>query len=108
MLEDAYVGFSDAGLNPKILDGLQAARKFPGFSAERHYRGLLLPRLCEVDVSRYRNGVLEFVRERLGQERILILSVGHIEVMPGGLRFHSNGKAHTARIHDQILVFPYT
>jgi hypothetical protein len=105
LLEDAYVGFSDAGLNPKILDGLQAARRFPGFSATSGaYRGLLLPKLCEVDVSRYRNGVLEFVRERLGHERF-VLSAGQIEVMPGGVRFHSEGKAHTARVRDQILVF---
>jgi hypothetical protein len=104
-LEDAYVGSSDAGLNPKILDGLQAARRFPGFAATAGaYRGLLLPKLCEVDVSRYRNGVLEFVRERLGQERF-VMSAAQIEVMPGGVRFHSDGKAHTARVRDQILVF---
>jgi hypothetical protein len=105
LLEDAYVGFSDADLNPKILDGIQAARRFPGCSATfGGFRGLLLPKLCEVDVSRYRNGVLEFVRERLGQDRF-VLSAGQIEMMPGGLRFYARGKAVTARIHEQVLVF---
>jgi hypothetical protein len=105
LLEDAYVNFSDAGLNPKILDGIQAAKKFPGFSAASGaYRGLLLPKLCEVDVSRYRNGILEFVRERLGHERFL-MSATQIELMPGGLRFHSGGKPFTARVKDSVLVF---
>jgi hypothetical protein len=105
LLENAYVHFSDAGLNPKILDGIQAAKRFPGFSGTSGaYRGLLLPKLCEVDVARYRNGILEFVRERLGQERF-IMPATQIELMPGGLRFHQSGRACTARIKEKILVF---
>lgn len=105
LLENAYVHFSDAGLNPKILDGIQAAKRFPGFSGSSGgYRGLLLPKFCEVDVSRYRNGILEFVRERLGQERF-IMAATQIELMPGGLRFHQSGRACTARIKEKILVF---
>jgi hypothetical protein len=105
MLENAYLGFSDSGLNPKILDGIQAAKRFPGFSGTSGgYRGLLLPKFCEVDVSRYRNGILEFVRERVGQERF-IMPATQIELMPGGLRFHQSGRACTARIKEKILIF---
>jgi hypothetical protein len=105
LLENAYVDFSDAGLNPKILDGIQAAKRFPGFSGTSGgFRGLLLPKFCEVDVSRYRNGILEFVRERLGQERF-IMPATQIELMPGGLRFHRSGKACTAKIREKVLVF---
>ena len=63
-----------------------------------------LPKFCEVDVSRYRNGILEFVRERLGQERF-IMPATQIELMPGGLRFHQNGRACTAKIKEKVLVF---
>jgi hypothetical protein len=105
LLENAYVDFSDAGFNPKILDGIQAAKRFPGFSGTSGgFRGLLLPKYCEVDVSRYRNGILEFVRERLGQERF-IMPATQIELMPGGLRFHQSGKACTAKIREKVLVF---
>jgi hypothetical protein len=105
LLEEAYVHASDSGMNPKILEGLQAVKKFPGFSSGAEaYRGLLLPKFCDVDVSRYRNGVLEFVRERLGADRF-ILSANHIEPMPGGLRFYSGGRANTARLAEEALVF---
>jgi hypothetical protein len=105
LLENAYVNFSDAGLNPKILDGIQAAKRFPGFSGTSGgFRGLLLPKFCEVDVSRYRNGILEFVRERLGQERF-IMPATQIELMPGGVRFHQAGRACTAKIKEKVLVF---
>lgn len=105
LLEEAYVHASDAGMNPKILDGLHAAKKFPGFaSTVAPYRGLLLSKFCDVDVPRYRNGILEFVRERLGAARF-VLSAAQIETMPGGLRFYSGGKPCTARVQERILVF---
>ena len=90
-LEDLYVEASDADLNPQILDGLPAARKFPGFSSHiGNFRGLFIPKLCDVDTVRYRNGLLEFVRERLGPERV-VCAVNQIELMPEGIRFHSKG-----------------
>lgn len=107
LLEEAYVNASDLGLNPKILDGLQAEKRFPGFSgtnAVPGHRGILISKFCDVDVSRYRNGILEFLRERLGAERF-ILAATQIEFMPGGLRFYSRGKPLTARVSEQVLVF---
>src|SRR6185437_1821498 len=107
-IEDTYVGASDAGLNPKILEGLGAVKRFPGFGQAAEgtdgFRGILLPKICDVDVSRYRNGVLEFVRERLGPTRFVV-AAAQIEPMPGGLRYYSGGKPFTARIHEQVLVF---
>jgi hypothetical protein len=104
-LEDAYVGASDMGLNPRILEGIHAGKKFPGFaSSTESYRGLLIPKFCDVDVTRYRNGILEFVRERLGLGRFIVAAT-QIEPMPGGLRFYSGGKPCTARIEDRVLVF---
>jgi hypothetical protein len=103
-LEDAYVGAADAGLSPKVLEGLQAVKRFPGFaSTSESYRGLLLPKFCDVDVSRYRNGILEFVRERIAQR--FIVAATQIEPMPGGLRFYTGGKPCTARIQERVLTF---
>jgi len=109
-LEDFYVEASDADLKPQILDGVQATSRFPGIastgstSSTSEYRGLLVPKLCDVDVTRYRNGLLEFVRERLGPDRT-IADIAQLEVMPGGIRFYSGGAARTARLAQGMLVF---
>jgi hypothetical protein len=103
--EAFFVESSDAGLNPQILEGLALVKRFPGFSGKvSPQRGVMIPKLCDVDVSRYRNGLLEFVRERLGVERI-VSSANQIELIPEGLRFHSQGSAHTARIREKVLVY---
>jgi hypothetical protein len=104
-LEDLYVEASDAGFNPQILEGLQAAKRFPGFSGNAGtFRGLMLPKLCDVDTVRYRNGLLEFVRERLPLERV-VCAVNQIDCMPEGIRFHANGTLNTAKLKDGMLVF---
>lgn len=102
-LEDLYVEASDAGMNPQILEGITAARKFPGFSANSgHFKGLFLPKLCDVDTVRYRNGLLEFVRERLDANRF-ICAATQIELIPEGIRFYSKGSLHTARLNLGML-----
>jgi len=107
-LEDFYVEAADAGLHPQLLEGMQAGKRFPGVAvASENVRGVMVPRICDVDVVPYRNGVLEFVRERVdpgGAERLLC-GVSQVELMPGGVRFHAGGAAHTARISDGVLVF---
>lgn len=104
-IEDLYIETSDGGLKPQILEGLQATRRFPGASAtDGLFRGLFLPRLCDVDVIRYRNGLLEFVRERLGSERV-VCGTTLLELMPGGVRFYFRGQSATAKLRDGILVF---
>lgn len=104
-LEDQYLKLSDAGLRPQILEGLQAVRKFPGMAAlSEEYRALSIPKLCDVDVSRYRLGMLEFIKERLGSEG-MISSAHPIERTVDGLRFRSDGKSRVARIHEATYVF---
>ena len=104
-LEDLYVETSDAGLNPQILEGITASRRFPGLSEPNpHLKGLYIPKLSDVDTYRYRNGLLEFVRERLGNERVLC-GVNQLETMPEGIRFHSKGALHTAKLKLGMLVF---
>jgi hypothetical protein len=107
-LESLYVEGSDAGLNPQIVEGISALKKFPGFigtGAEADsVKGLLLPKLCDVDVSRYRGGYLEFVQERLESEKIFN-EVSQIHFVPKGLRFHALGASHSAYIHEGVYVF---
>jgi hypothetical protein len=117
-LEELYLEASDSGLNPQVIEGLVALRKFPGFSVRtapgqaapaadervQKYRGVVIAKAAEVDVARYRNGVLEFVRERLGAGRI-VNAVSQIELTPDGLRFHAEGKPHTARLNRGMMVF---
>jgi hypothetical protein len=104
-LEDLYVETSDAGLDPLISEGLSAIKRFPGFSSNAgNFRSLSLPKICDVDISRYRNGLLEFVRERMGTEKV-VCAVNQLEYMPDGIRFYANGSPHTARLKDGMLVF---
>ncbi len=107
-IEDMYVEAADANLKPQILEGIAALKRFPGYAsrAPREYetKGVLLPKMIDVDVSRYRNGLLEFVRERLAPERI-VTGMAQLELAPDGLRFYSGGSPRTARLRDGIIVF---
>lgn len=104
-LEDFYVEIADAGFNPQTIEGITAASRFPGgLARDDRLRGVLLPRLADVDVQRYRNGLLEFVRERLGPERVLC-GTSQLEAMPGGIRFHADGGGATARLRGGLVSF---
>jgi hypothetical protein len=104
-LEDFYVEASDQGLNPQIWEGLQVLKRFPGCSSKSgQLKGLYLPRVADMDVSRYRNGLLEFLRERLGPDQ-LICGAGQFESIPEGLRFQTGGVSKTAKIRQGTLVF---
>jgi hypothetical protein len=107
-VETMYLEASDAGLKPSVLDGPAPLRRFPG-AAQRatpseEYEGVLLPKMCDVDVKRYRNGLLEFVRERLGAERV-VCAASQIEVTPDGIRFRAGGETRTARLRNGLIVF---
>jgi hypothetical protein len=104
-LEELYVETSDVHLKPQLLEGLPAIRRFPGVAANTdHYRGLYISKLCDIDISRYRNGILEFIRERLPAERV-VCSVGQVEIVDGGLRYHSNGVWNSVNLKENLLFF---
>lgn len=65
-------------------------------------RALMASRLADVDVSRYRNGVLEFIRERVGSAGV-ICDASPIELIPEGVRFRSQGMARTARARSTLV-----
>ncbi|MCM2279650.1 MAG: hypothetical protein NDJ89_16370 [Oligoflexia bacterium] len=104
-LDELFVLAEDEDLNPQLMEGPPLMRRFPGAAAGADLlQGVLIPRLCDVDVSRYRIGLLEFLRERLGPERV-VCGASQIQPMPGGVRFHAGGMAHTARLRDGMLVY---
>ncbi|MEK6706791.1 MAG: hypothetical protein AABZ06_13490 [Bdellovibrionota bacterium] len=111
-IEEMYVEVFDRGLNPKTLEGLLAARRFPGFSLQsdrisqktENLRGVQIPKFSDVDVTRYRNGILGFVRERLGPDRV-VCGATQIEIIPEGIRFHARGVPRTARLKEGALIF---
>jgi hypothetical protein len=77
-MESLYLRALDLGWKPKWLEGVSLAKRFPGFSARKleerdveRWNGFLGPRFGDIDVARYRMGLLEYVREKLGREHIL-------------------------------------
>ncbi len=105
-LESLFVEASDAGLNPQELDGLSAAKRFPGFSNEpkSEIKGIMIPKLSDWDVNRYRYGLYEYIKERLGADG-LVTSANQIQFIPGGVRFYSQGKLRTEKIQNGLIVF---
>ncbi|MGE0614360.1 MAG: hypothetical protein AB7P04_01860 [Bacteriovoracia bacterium] len=112
-VEELFVTAHDQGLNPGELAGLSAVARLPGFTSRaadrwEDARGIQLPRMADVDVVRYRNGLLEFVRERLGNDG-MVTSADHIELTPDGLRFYQTaGYAaglRTAKVRQGVLAF---
>ncbi len=111
-LEETYVEASDAGLKPQVLEGISAVRKFPGASAGSAatedrvggVRGLLVPRICDADVDRYRRGLLEYLRERVGSDRVVSGAAG-VEVDRGEVRYHARGQPLACAIRSGVLIF---
>src|SRR5690606_32412445 len=105
IIEQMYVETSDAGLHPQAIDGLMVARRFPGFSGagQESMYCVLVPKVCDVDVRRYRTGLLEYVREKLGADGVRT-AVTQLELSENGVRFHAGGSAHAFEA-KALLVF---
>ncbi|MBS1959767.1 MAG: hypothetical protein JST80_09870 [Bdellovibrionales bacterium] len=92
-LESLYLRALDLGWKPKWLEGVSLAKRFPGFSARNledrnidRWVGFMGPRFGDIDVSRYRSGLFEFVREKLGRDNILT-SAHVLDIDSKGVRF---------------------
>lgn len=106
--DDHFLHFLESGWKPQTSQGIAAARKFPGYNSKSDtypsFQSLSVGKLVDVDLDRYRNGVLEFIRSRLSSERILT-SVHSLEMVNGGLRFHHEGAAAQVRPLHGIWAF---
>jgi hypothetical protein len=111
-LESLYLRALDLGWKPQWLEGLAMARRFPGFSARNAesrelegWVGFLGPKLGDVDVARYRTGLLEFVRERLGRENI-VTSAHILGGEAGGYRYQGRqGQPSALSVNRAVLHF---
>lgn len=104
-LEDLFVVLHDADLNPQILDGVSAIKRFPACnSEERMGQGIWVPRVADVDLTRFRVGLLEFVRERLGDDGVLC-EASQMQWTEQGLRFHYRGQVRTGLASRATMVF---
>ncbi|MBC7691605.1 MAG: hypothetical protein H7222_07530 [Methylotenera sp.] len=118
-IEDLYLRSADAGFNPQSLDGAVAYHRFPGSSNTQGTRGshsnpapepslqtkgISLPKLCDVDVPRYRNGLREFIRDRMDSERV-VTNASQIELTADGVRYRSGGTSHTSLLREGLMVF---
>jgi hypothetical protein len=108
-VEEMYVKASDAGFKPQLLEGLLALNRFPGLSVKKatdseRSKGILFPKMADVDVKRFRNGVREFMKERLGDER-MVTHAGPIELMDDAVRFRQEGISKTVRVNESVFIF---
>jgi hypothetical protein len=107
--EEVALHAMEKGAKAQSLEGFAALKGFPGISVTQvsdpdRFRGLLVPKLADVDVVRFRNGVREFVRERLGSER-LVVGASPIEFTAEGVRFRNQGKPVNVRVNEGVLTF---
>ncbi len=107
--EEVALQAMEKGAKAQSLEGWDALKGFPGMATGKitdpdRYRGILLPKLADVDAVRFRNGVREFVRERLGEER-LIVGAAPIEFTSEGVRFRRQGKPVNVRVAEGVLTF---
>ena len=111
-LESLYLRALDLGWKPKWLEGVSLAKRFPGFSGRNlearnidRWVGFMGPRFGDVDVARYRSGLLEFVREKLGRDNILT-SAHLLDVDSKGVRFQlSSGLPVNIEVGRAVLYF---
>ncbi len=107
--EEVALHAMEKGARAQSFEGWDALKGFPGISTSKitdpdRYRGIVIPKLGDVDAVRFRNGVREFVRERLGTER-LVVGAAPIEFTSEGVRFRKDGKPVNVRVGEGVLTF---
>ncbi len=106
-------GCESSGWHPQWLEGLSALRRIPGFSSATLVSGsdsvrcLSIAKMSDIDVGRYRNGILEFVRSRLDAlgAQDWVTSAGAVEPTAEGVRFYQGGSPRTVKLRRGIQVF---
>ena len=111
-LENLYLRSLDLGWKPQWLEGVALAKRFPGFSARNlegrdieNWVGFMGPNFGDIDVARYRTGLLEYVREKLGRENIHT-SAHILDIDRKGVRFQgTQGLPSTIEVNHAVLYF---
>lgn len=113
LLESLYLTLDKFDVHTQLLEDTLAVTKFPGFSDSQrkdetynHYLGVLAQYACDIDASRFRRGLLEFLREQQTKVQILC-GVDQLAFEKDGLRFVQKGES--IRIPKKIpTVFYWT
>ncbi len=106
--DDLQLRLLDLGWAPVSFEGVPAARRFPGMNwqrlSDRTFHSVGVERLVDVDVDRYRNGVLEFVRSRVAPD-LVRKQVSQLELLPGAVRFIQDGGAEQVQVRRGLWAF---
>lgn len=99
LLESLYLTLDQFDVHTQLLEDTLAVSKFPGFSDSsrkdetyNHYLGVLTQFACDIDASRFRRGLLEFLREQKDKVQILC-GVDQLAFEKDGLRFIQKGES---------------
>jgi hypothetical protein len=111
-VESLYLRALDLGWKPKWLEGVSLAKRFPGFSGRNledrnidQWVGFMGPRFGDIDVARYRSGLLEFVREKLGQQDVFT-SARILDADSKGVRYQlASGPPATIEVNRALVYF---
>ena len=105
-VEELYLKAQELGLQSQVLEGSTAVHRFPGYAGvpSNHFRGISISGMYDVDLVRYRNKLVEYVRERLGVEKILC-SVSLSRWLDSGLMIYHDQQMKTIRAPSGIVIF---
>lgn len=94
------------GVPATAHEGLAALKRFPGFSGSgvESAHAISVPQVYDLDLERYRQGILQLVWDRLGDDSIFYrASSFHFD--SNEVRFYSNGRLKTLRFEDRVILF---
>lgn len=111
-VENLYLRLLELGLKPRWFEGSSLIKQMPGFTSKnldarnlKNCVGFIGPRFGDIDVNRYRTGLLEYVREKLGRDHILT-SAHLLDIDQKGVRYQlPSGPPATVQVERSILYF---
>lgn len=104
--EDILVAAEAAGLHGAELMEFSIPYRFPGMSprVSRGGSALMIHGLSSIDVKPYRNRLLEFVRERLGEENVR-LGADRLELKSGEIHFDASNGRQSLKYNGVCVLF---
>jgi len=109
-IEEIYLKAIDLKFQSKNLSGAIISKNFPGVSCvdlnSEHelLKAVITPKMVDVDLLRYRIGLLEYVRERLGKQRV-VCNATQIELTKDGIQFYSQKSMKKSKVSEGVIVF---
>ena len=111
-VENLYLRLLELGLKPRWFEGASLIKQLPGFTSKnldsrklKNCVGFIGPRFGDVDVNRYRTGLLEYIREKLGRDHI-VTNAHLLDIDQKGVGYQlSSGQPRTVEVKRGILYF---